>query len=105
MITGIHFIPLRKPGGGPVSHIGIFAKIKLSHLQASDEIQQQYNIEVPISPLNLSDMPQSKNAIATSEWNDNQTTNGTNSESNNNENRFHLCQPPTITVDIHCDNT
>ena len=35
MTTGIHFIPLRKPGGDPISHVGIFVKIECSQEQAS----------------------------------------------------------------------
>ena len=105
MVTGIHFIPLRKPGGDPVSHIGIFVKIKLNHVQSSDDGLCQQNTEAHISPSDPSDTQQTnksledRNAMEISEWNDNQTTDCTNLVSSNG---VHLCQQAnTVTVDVH----
>ena len=76
MLTGIHFIPLRKPGGDPISHIGIFVEIKLSYGQASEEIHQQ-SIEASISSPDLFDTQQTNESledttgsVENSEWND-----------------------------------
>ena len=105
MVTGIHFIPLRKPGGDPVSHIGIFVKIKLNHVQSSDDGLCQQNTEAHISPSDPSDTQQTNKSLAdrnATETSDNQTTDCTNSVSSNG---VHLCQQAsTVTVDVHCDN-
>ena len=89
MLAGIHYVPLRKPGGDPVSHIGIFVKIKLSQKQASDEL------EVPISP--HCDTQQTNESL-----NDSQTTDATNSHIGNG---VHLRSQVTVTADVHCDNS
>ena len=53
--SGLHFIPLRTPGGESASHIGIFVKIKmnkLSHRQASSSgvcSQQNNSLRWPSS--------------------------------------------------------
>lgn len=48
MITGLHFIPLRKPGGDRISHVGIFVNIKLSleepELHQMNELSEDANI-------------------------------------------------------------
>ena len=74
MTTGTRYVPLRKPGGDPVSHIGIFVKIELSQKQVSDEL------EVPISP--HCDTQQT-NGLLENENSDSQTNDATNLESTN----------------------
>ena len=100
MITGIRFIPLRKPGGDPVSHIGIFVEIKLSHPQSSDELCQ-HNKEALISPSGLS------------KYTNESLENTTNSDvtklpSNNSGNEVHhqspSCQQVIVTADVYNDN-
>ena len=111
MLTGIHFIPLRKPGGDPVSHIGIFVEIKLSYGQASDEIHQQ-NMEASISSPDLFETQQTNesledtiNTIENSEWNDMKL------QSNHSDNE--VChkspklsrQQALVVADVHCNTT
>ena len=81
MIVGVHFVPLRKLGGDPASHTGIFIEIQLNQEQASDEL------EIPISPLS-----------------DTHTTNITNSESTHLDNRVDYKPQVTVTADVHFDN-
>ena len=103
MLTGIHYVPLRKPGGDPVSHIGIFVEIKLSQKQPSDEL------EVPISPhcdkQQTNESLEDTSVTENSEWNDSQTTDATNSESIPIGNGVHLRSQITVTADVHCDNS
>lgn len=53
--SGLHFIPLRTPGGGSATHVGVFVKIKmnkLSHRQASSSgmcSQQNNSLRWPSS--------------------------------------------------------
>ena len=94
LLTGIHFVPLRKPGGDPISHIGIFVKIELSQKQLSDRLQ------VPTSP---------HNRPMEDENCDSQTNNATNLESTNIANEVHhkskkLMQQQAVTVDVHLDS-
>ena len=104
MLAGIHYVPLRKPGGDPVSHIGIFVKIELSQKQASD------GLEVPISP--HSDTQQTNevledgsDGVENSGWNKSyQTTDTTNSESTHVANGVH-CKSQAVIADVHCDNS
>ena len=109
MLTGIHYIPLRKPGGDPISHIGIFVEIKLSYGQASDEVYQQ-NIEASISSSDLFDTQQTKesledktNSVESSEWNDKKL------QSNHNGNKVYHKSPKLsrqqalVVADVHCN--
>ena len=111
MLTGIHYIPVRKPGGDPVSHIGIFVEIKLSYGQASDKIHQQ-NIEASISSPDLFDTQQTNesledkaNNIENSEWNDMKL------QSNHNGNKVHHKSPKLsrqqaiVVADVHCNTS
>ena len=89
MTTGIHFVPLRKPGGDPISHIGIFVKIKCSQEQASYDVQ----------PTSVS----LENEISAS-----QTHNGTDIESSSIDNGGHpkayrLLRQQAIAADISSD--
>ena len=97
MLAGIHYVPLRKPGGDPVSHIGIFVEIKLSQKQASDEL------EVPISPhcdtQQTNESLEDTSVTENSEWNDSQATDATNSHIGN------VRSQVTVTADVHCDNS
>ena len=96
--AGVHFVPLRKPGGDPDSHIGIFVRIKLTYEQAS---------EVPIDPLSdtqqTNESLEDRSTIKNSEWNCSQTTDATNSEST------HIATGVStqfITMaDVHYDNS
>ena len=102
MTTGTRYVPLRKPGGDPVSHIGIFVEIKLSQRQPSDEL------EAPISP--HCDTQQT-NGLLENENSDSQTNDATNLESTNIGNVVHhklpklLRQEAIITADVHHDNS
>ena len=94
MLTGIRYVPLRKPGGDPVSHIGIFVKIELSHKQASD------GVEVPISP--HSDTQQTNGVLEdASVIEKNKINDTTNSHIAND---VHCKSDVTVVADIHCDN-
>ena len=99
MLAGIHYVPLRKPGGDPVSHIGIFVEIKLSQKQASDEL------EVPISPhcdtQQTNESLEDTSVTENSDWNDSQTTDAINSHIGNG---VHCKSQVIVTADVHCDN-
>ena len=101
MIAGVHFVPLRKPGGDPASHIGIFVKIQLNQDQVTDEL------EVPISPLSdtlLSELLEDTNAVKNSQCNhDSYTTDVTDSESTELSNRDTYKPQITVTADVHFD--
>ena len=103
MITGTRFIPLRKPGGDPVSHIGIFVEIKLSHPQGSDELCQ-HNKEALIGPSGLSDIQHTNESLEN-------TTNGdaTKLPSSNSGNEVHhqslSCQQVIVTADVYNDSS
>ena len=99
---GVHFVPLRKSGGDPASHIGIFVKIQLNQDQVTDEL------EVHISP--LSDTQQSEsfedtNAIKNSQSTDNHTNDVTNSEFTQLHNGDASKPQITVTADVHFDHS
>ena len=109
MLTGIHFIPLRKPGGDPVSHIGIFVEIKLSYGQASEEVLQH---KAAINSPDLFDTQQTNesledtiNSIENSEWNDMKL------QSNHSGNEVYHKSPKLshqqalVVADVHCNTT
>lgn len=64
LITGLRFIPLRKPGGDPISHSGIFVEIKLSLEQPGSNGLRRYSLEVPNPPtlFNAQQMNESEDA-------------------------------------------
>ena len=95
--TGIHYIPLRKPGGDPVSHIGIFVKIKLSQEQASDELEFSLDSDTQQTNESLENTIAVKNS-------DSQTTDVTNSESTRIGDGVHRKSQVNVTADVHCDS-
>ena len=91
--SGIHFIPLRKPGGDPISHIGIFVEIKLSYEHNSDEAHQE-NMQASISSSNLSDTQQTNESLEdTTKSIDNLVWNDTKSGFNHSGNKVHHKSP------------
>ena len=90
MLAGIHYVPLRKPGGDPVSHIGIFVKFELSQKQASG------GLEVPISP--HSDTQQINGSL------EDASAVGKNYNDTTNSNGIHCKSEVTVVADVHCNN-
>ena len=101
LLTGIRFVPLRKPGGDPVSHTGIFVKIELSQKQPSDRL------EVPIS--SHSDTQQTNGSLEDENCGS-QTNDATNLESTNiaigvhhKSSKLKRQQAINVTADVHHD--
>ena len=106
MITGIRFIPLRKPGGDPVSHIGIFVEIKLSHPQSSDELCQ-HNKEALISPSGLSDTQHTNESLenATNTIHSDVTKLPSSNSGNEVHHKSLSCQQVIVTADVYNDSS
>lgn len=117
LILGLHFIPLRTPGGDPVSHIGIFVKIKLSLEQTVSSGLCPQNLEASKQKFSLPNPFNTRltDTIENSEWNYSQKTDVTNSNSNIIGDGVHVVShtsPPklvrqqaVVTADVHCDSS
>ena len=56
-MTGLKFIPLRTPGGGSTSHIGVFVKIEITTLTSSSKRCPQ-DLDSSIQKFSLSSLPE-----------------------------------------------